>query len=323
MSRHHTDAAQADERWAVVLAGGDGTRLRALTQLLSGDQRPKQFCRILGQSTLLGETVDRLAETIDRQTTLFVVSRHHEPFYRDELQAVPASLLIEQPLNRGTTAAVAAALIRIRHLAGTTDPIVGLFPADHSYADRSALNRTLARAFAAAKSPTRRVVLVGARATAPETDFGWIEPGEELPGRARWSPSVGRVHAVTRFVEKPSTDVAAALFDRGCWWNTFISIGRASAFTDLLRAAVPQIWEPFEAVATAPLPRHAELSRVLYATLQTSDFSRDVLMAQPHRLSVVGPLDAGWTDLGQPHRVLQTMAVRGVPRPSLLRRAAG
>jgi mannose-1-phosphate guanylyltransferase len=200
---------------------------------------------------------------------------------------------------------------------------VGLFPADHSYSDCAALNRTLARAFAAAKSPTRRVVLVGARATAPETDFGWIEPGQELPGRARWSPSVGRVHEVTRFIEKPSAEVAARLFDGGAWWNTFISIGRASAFTDLLRAAVPQIWEPFEAVAHAPLPRHTELTRLLYATLPSSDFSRDVLMGQPHRLSVVGPLDAGWTDLGQPHRVLQTMAVRGVPRPTLLRRAAG
>lgn len=323
MSRHTTEVPPAEERWAVILAGGDGTRLRPLTQLLSGDQRPKQFCRILGQSTLLGETVDRLGETIEPRSTVFVVSRHHEPFYRDELQTVPASLVIEQPLNRGTTAAVAAALIRIRHLAASEDPLVGLFPADHSYADCAALNRTLARAFAAAKSPTRRVVLVGARATAPETDFGWIEPGEELPGRARWSPSVGRLHTVTRFVEKPSSDVAARLFERGCWWNTFISIGRVSAFVELLRAAVPQIWEPFEAVANAPLPRHAELSRALYATLPGSDFSRDVLMAQPHRLSVVGPLDAGWTDLGQPHRVLQTMAMRGVPRPTLLRRAAG
>ena len=323
MSRHTPDVPQTDDRWAVVLAGGDGTRLRPLTRLLAGDQRPKQFCRILGQSTLLAETVDRLAETVGRPSTMFVVSRHHEPFYRDELQSVPASLLIEQPVNRGTTAAVAAALIRIRHLSKSPDPLVGLFPSDHSYADCGALNRTLARAFAAAKSPAHRVVLVGARATAPETDFGWIEPGAELPGRARWSPSVGRVHDVTRFVEKPSADVADRLFERGCWWNTFISIGRASAFTELLRAAVPELWAAFETVANAPLPRHAELSRLLYATLETSDFSRDVLMAQPHRLSVVGPLDAGWTDLGQPHRVLETMASRGVPRPTLLRRVAG
>ena len=172
MSRH------TEQRWAVILAGGDGARLRPLTQLLSGDQRPKQFCRILGHSTLVGETAARLAQTVDRDSTLFVVSRHHEPFYRDELAEIPAPLIVEQPLNRGTTAAVASALLRVRSLAPSTDPLIGFFPADHSYGDCAALNRTLARAFhAAARERSRPVVLVGARATAPETDFGWIETG--------------------------------------------------------------------------------------------------------------------------------------------------
>jgi mannose-1-phosphate guanylyltransferase len=317
MSRH------LEARWAVILAGGDGARLRPLTRILSGDQRPKQFCRILGHTTLVGETAARLSQTVERESTLFVVSRHHEAFYRDELAEVPAPLIVEQPVNRGTTVAVAAALMRLRSLSPSPDPIVGFFPADHAYADGAALNRTLARAFAAAKEPSRPVVLIGARPTGPETDFGWIAPGEAYPARARWSPLAGRVHTVTRFVEKPGSEQAQGLFEAGCWWNTFISIGRASAFADLLAEAVPQVWEPFETLAGAPLARHTEMVRVLYATLPMSDFSRDVLTTQPHRLAVVGPLDAGWTDLGHPNRVLETMALRGVPRPTLLRRAAG
>lgn len=314
---------QIEERWAVVLAGGDGMRLRPLTQLLAGDQRPKQFCRILGQSTLLAETARRLSKIVDRASTLFVVTRHHEAFYRNDLQNVPASLVIEQPENRGTTAAVGAALARIHHLSATSDPIVGLFPADHSFSDCSALHHTLARTFAAARAPRRGVVLVGARATAPETDFGWIEPGDELPGRARWLPSAGRVHRVRRFIEKPGYDAANQLYSEGCWWNTFISVGRASAFSELLATTVPKVWHPFESLIATPLARHSEVSRELYSALSTSDFSRDVLGTQPERLAVVGPLDAGWTDLGQPHRVLEIMAHRGVPRPTLLRRAAG
>ena len=316
MSRH------IDARWAVILAGGDGSRLRPLTQLLAGDQRPKQFCRILGRSTLLAETAERVARTIDRESTIFVVTRHHEVFYRDDLQDVPASHIVEQPVNRGTTAAVVAALMRIRQLT-STDPVVGFFPADHSYVDGPALDRALGRTFAAANLRPHRVVLVGARATAPEPEFGWIHAGDEIPSRAFHSGPAEGIHAVARFLEKPSPEVAERLFLDGWWWNTFISVGRGSVFADLLATAAPGVWRPFAAVADAPFVRHADLMRILYATLPSLDFSRDVLAVHPDRLAVVGPLDAGWNDLGQPHRVLQTMALRRVPRPTLLRRVAG
>ncbi len=316
MSRH------TDGRWAVILAGGDGSRLRPLTQILSGDQRPKQFCRILGQSTLLAETAERLARTVDRESTIFVVTRHHEAFYRDDLQHVPASHIVEQPLNRGTTAAVVSALMRIRQLT-STNPVVGFFPADHSYADGFALDRALGRTFTAANLRPHRVVLVGARPTGPEPDFGWIQAGDEIPSRAFRSAPVEGIHAVTGFVEKPSPEVAERLFLDGWWWNTFVSVGRASAFSDLLATTAPGMWRAFTGVADAPLVRRVELMRALYATLPSLDFSRDVLAADPEGLAVVGPLDAGWTDLGRPHRVLQTMALRRVPRPNLLRRAAG
>ena len=117
--------------------------------------------------------------------------------------------------------------------------------------------------------------------------------------------------------------MAGQLFEDGSWWNTFISVGRVSAFADLLAETVPELWNAFEATLETPLGRQASVTRVLYATVPMSDFSRDVLAARPDRLAVIGPLDAGWTDLGQPHRVLDTMARRGVPRPSLLRRVAG
>jgi mannose-1-phosphate guanylyltransferase len=312
----------SDDRWAVILAGGDGSRLQPLTQLLFGNQRPKQFCRILGQTTLLAETAERLSRTVGRESTIFVVTRHHEAFYRDDLQRVPVSRVVEQPLNRGTTVAVASALMRIRQLT-SADPVVGFFPADHSFTDPAALDRALGSAFSLATALSDRVVLVGARATAPETDFGWIQAGEEIRGRASRSATSGRAHAVRRFLEKPSREVAGRLLEEDWWWNTFISVGRASAFAGLLETSASALWRAFAVVADAPLVRHPDLMRALYATLPPLDFSRDVLAQHPERLAVVGPLDAGWTDLGQPDRVLQTMALRRVPRPKLLRRMAG
>ena len=166
-------------RWAAVLAGGDGTRLRPFTKRLAGDDRPKQFCRILSQSTLLGETINRVAYTVQPASTVFVVSRDHEPFYRKDLADVRASHIVAQPTSRGTTAAVALALMRIDHLA-CPEPIVGFFPADHSYEDARPLRMALEQAYAMAIASPDCLVLVGARATGPDTDYGWIQPGQVL-----------------------------------------------------------------------------------------------------------------------------------------------
>src|SRR5665213_3922457 len=83
-------------RWGVILSGGDGMRLRPLTRLLTGDDRPKQFCRLIGDRTLLRETRDRVARMVRPDRTLFVLTKSHEPFYTGELADVPPQRMIVQ-----------------------------------------------------------------------------------------------------------------------------------------------------------------------------------------------------------------------------------
>ena len=74
--------------WAVILAGGDGTRLRELSYEVSGDRRPKQFCEFFGGKTLLAHTRDRLRPLFLHKNTFFVLNKAHRIYYRRELSDV-------------------------------------------------------------------------------------------------------------------------------------------------------------------------------------------------------------------------------------------
>src|SRR5579863_2831905 len=119
--------------WAVLLAGGDGTRLLPLTRRICGGDRPKQFCPMFGNRTLLALTRERIAPLVSPDKTLFAVVESHRRFYETELADVSPSKIVVQPANRGTSAAIVYSLLRIAR----TDPyaIVAFFPTDHYYAD--------------------------------------------------------------------------------------------------------------------------------------------------------------------------------------------
>ncbi len=119
------------QRWGLILAGGDGKRLLPLTRSITGDDRPKQFCAVLGNETLLHQTRRRVSRLVRPWRTLLVLTKTHEPFYAYEVAGIPASRLLVQPSNQGTSAAILYGLLRLRE----RDPegIVAVFPSDHHF----------------------------------------------------------------------------------------------------------------------------------------------------------------------------------------------
>jgi len=303
-------------RWGVILAGGDGVRLRPLTRFISGDDRPKQFCRLFGARTLLSQTRSRIKSSISRERTLVVLTGSHERFYTEELSDVARNRMIVQPENRGTLPAILCALLRIVQL--DEDASVAFFPSDHHYADEKKLIAGIESAFAIAHTDPDAVILFGALARHAEVAYGWIEPdvssGDALNGDAL-NDSENPLPRVRRFWEKPSESDARMLLERGCLWNTFVMVGRARAFLAMIQLAAPGLYDVF---APLSLRTHSEMAESLaaaYSRIATADFSEQVLSTQPDKLTVLSLGDVGWSDLGDPQRVVSTLSRHGAETP--------
>jgi mannose-1-phosphate guanylyltransferase len=294
------------DRRALILAGGDGTRLRPLTRVIAGDERPKQFCALLGGETLLDQTRGRVALAVPASQTLFVLTRKHEPFYDQLLGDVPRERLIVQPRNAGTAPAILYSLLRLSKSAPSSS--AAFFPSDHFFSDDAAFMSHVETAFEAARDRDDVVVLLGINPEGSEAGYGWIEPASSGPAEGR-----NALCRVRRFWEKPTPEFARGLLERGCLWNSFVMVGRVSAFLKMIGNAAPELYERFSAVVPAlNTPDEEGLVEELYSQLGDVNFSQQVLAANPGSLTVLRVGGITWSDLGEPRRVLSVMADTGL-----------
>ncbi|HEU4440291.1 MAG TPA: sugar phosphate nucleotidyltransferase [Methylomirabilota bacterium] len=282
-------------RWALLLAGGDGTRLRSLTRELAGDDRPKQFCRVMGGETLLEQTCRRALLSVPRAHVMTVLTEQHERFYETLIPSMGIRHVVVQPRNRGTAPGVLYPLLRLAALA--PDASVAVFPSDHHFSSDRRFATHVDTAFAAAEADPGRVVLLGIIPDTHETEYGWMEPGGSLG-----LPTAPTAQRVRQFWEKPEAGFAATLRERGCMWNSFVMVGMVRAFLALVRDCLPSLFAAF-ATLGSPTGGGAESLAALYRCLPPSDFSRDVLAVRPERLGVIPVWGVTWSDLGSPERV--------------------
>lgn len=292
--------------WAVILAGGDGTRLQSMTRAITGDDRPKQFVPVIGGTTLLDQTRRRVALSIERERTLIVVTRKHRRFYKPLAKEISPNLLVEQPHNKGTAPAIVYALLRIA--AKSPQAIVAMFPSDHFFADDEEFMSHIDAAVTAVRAQPEAVTLLGITPTAPETEYGWIEPQPSILSHAEKS-----ITRVSKFWEKPELNLAITLMERGCLWNSFVMVGRVDALLKMTRAALPEMYSAFSTIVPQfETASEYEAAVELYAQIQDTNFSHQVLANRAEDLMVMRVGDVGWSDLGEPRRVLSTLAHLGV-----------
>ena len=290
---------ECDRTWAVILAGGEGTRLSALTSALYGQPMPKQFAALDGDRSMLQATVARVEQVVPRERIVVVVGPTHIALAREQLEAFDGITLLIQPASLGTAVAILYGIAWIRAHDHTGDVLV--FPSDHYVADDHGFLNA-ARAATSASRKLDRIVLVGTAPDAPDPDYGWIVPGAAIaPG----------LRAVGRFVEKPDRELAACLQRDGGLWNTFVFAAPIAPLDHLARAHLPVHAERFAAWASG-----GGSIRDAFDGLASADFSRELLQ-QTTELAVVAMSDVGWNDWGTPARVLASL--RGKPIETRLR----
>jgi len=282
--------------WVLVLAAGEGNRVRSLTHDRWGRLAPKQFSSIDGHKTLLESTLERAKRVAPPERIVPIVAAQHTRWWESELTGIPPENVIVQPENRGTAAGILLPLLWITQHDG--EATVVILPSDHYVSSEETLNDSLSDAVAAVVRSDAPVVLLGIKPEGPEEDYGWIVP---CPGRESC------LCRVASFREKPDASTTACLLSQGALLNSFIVVADSRCLLALYRKELPRLWRPFERLIADRGDDSWEKKHLsdLYHSIPSLDFSRDILEGAADSLWVYPVPPCGWTDLGTPQRLTQ------------------
>jgi mannose-1-phosphate guanylyltransferase len=261
-------------RWAVVLAGGVGSRFWPI----STPERPKQLLPLATAEPMLADALARLAPIVPIERTLVLTNAGLVDAIAELAPALPRENLVAEPKPAGTAAALAwgAHLIAQR---GSRDDVMISVHADWAIGDAEGFRRALLDAAAVAETQ-HALVTVGVVPVRPDPGFGYIQPGEPAGPHAR---------RVVRFVEKPDRARAEGMLREGYLWNSGIFVWRAGDFLDEIAALTPEIAPHLAAHPTDVAAFFGAVEKPIAVDVGVMERSSRVLVL---------PGDFGWDDVG-------------------------
>lgn len=305
------DAARSDHRWGIVLAGGNGTRLRDLVYRKRADYLPKQYLNFTGKRSMLEHTLDRAEKLIPAPKLLTVIAREHLQFpeVSRQIAARPQECIIVQPENKDTGPGI---LLPLMHLHKRNPAaVVTIFPADHFILEERVFMQHVEQAFHIVETDDSRMVLLGTQPTEPDAEYGYVLYEEQID---KLYLDGGRT--VEMFVEKPPADAAKRMMRNGALWNTLILVATCETLLRAIKGVAPRLYGAFEtihdAIGTADEQRVTER---VYQTLPSVNFSKDMLEVLPYEfrraLRVLPVRGVTWSDWGTADRLSSSVRDMG------------
>jgi mannose-1-phosphate guanylyltransferase len=234
---------------AIIMAGGSGTRFWPASR----NDTPKQLLRLVGDATMLRQTLDRLGELAPNERRLVLTNRRLVKATRDQLPELPAAAIVGEPCKRDTAPCIGLAALLVSR--DDPDATMVVMPADHVIRPPVKFQDAIRQAAELVEASPGRIVTFGIKPTYPAEIFGYIQRGELIahsePGRPRPRPAAP-AYRVQKFKEKPDAATAKTYLDSGeYYWNSGIFVWRACTILDALHQRQPEMLGHLEKIAAA------------------------------------------------------------------------
>lgn len=284
-----------DHYYALIMAGGGGTRLWPLSR----KTRPKQMLPLVEERTMFEISVERLQPLLPPERVFVVTGRDQVEALSKCAPQVPLENYIVEPFGQDTGPAVGLGTIHIKHR--DPDAVIAVLTADQHIADKARFRAVLAAARELAAQGY--IVTLGISPSYPSTGFGYIKRGDPLA-----SVDGFQAYASAGFTEKPNADVAIQFMASGLYsWNSGMFIFKADRVLDELARQQPDMFAKLQQIQAA-IGRH-DYAAVLDEVWPTiTKISLDYAVMEGAENVAVIPVDIGWSDVGSWATLLEVLA---------------
>ena len=280
------------KRFAIIMAGGRGERFWPLSR----ESTPKQLIRLLGDTSLLQETVRRIKSVIPVENILVITNESQLKAVRRQLAQLPSANVIAEPCGRDTCAAVALGAAIVAHRCA--DGVMAVLPADHLIAQSRAFQKVLRDTMKVA-AHNDVMVTIGIPATEPSTAYGYIRFVEKKLQAGEYDKVATSMHRVERFVEKPNRSKAKRFVQSGhYYWNAGMFIWSVNTIVHAMEKHQPAMAKVMhEWIDCAGNPRKLK-DHLLCAYPRIEKTSIDFALMEKASNVIMAQGAFGWDDLG-------------------------
>ncbi len=288
-----------DNSYAVILAGGGGTRLWPKSR----KAHPKHLLKLFGDQTLLRLTFERIKDLFPADRILVSTLKDYAEIIKKELPEIPEENIIAEPQAKNTAIAMGTAAAYVHKK--NPDASIIYLAADHIYKNISRFHQNAVAALKVASSGDY-IVSIGIKPTFPHTGFGYIKIGDELEKETKIAQK-GFVFKVKEFKEKPNLVTAQSFIASGQYlWNANLYCWSTKTIFEAFNNYCPQIGEGLKKILDSiGTPDEEKTLASVYADAESLQI--DYAISERAKNIVVIPGDFGWSDIGDWKVVYDTL----------------